>query len=163
MPVVTIDLDPAQQSEVEAGDPDSMTLPDGSTRPGVVSGVSRVATSQTSSSGSDSWSQGSSGSSQGSSDAMITVLVSLTHPEAAGILNQAPVTVTITTGHVADAPTVPVDALLAQSGASCAVELTGPGRHHLVKVTPGLFDDAAGRVQITGALTPGQQVVVPGI
>jgi Putative peptidoglycan binding domain len=162
-PVVTIDLDPGQQSQVKAGDPVSITLPNGSTTPGMISEVSRVATSPSSSSGSDSGSQGSSGSAQGSSDATINVLVSLTNPEAAGKLNQAPVTVTITTGHVADALTVPVDALLAQSGGGYAVEVTGPGPHHLVKVTPGLFDDAAGRVQITGALTPGQHVVVPGI
>jgi len=56
-----------------------------------------------------------------------------------------------------------VDALLAQTGGGYAVEVTGPGGHHLVKVTPGLFDDAAGTVQVTGNLAPGQRVVVPGI
>jgi hypothetical protein len=30
-----------------------------------------------------------------------------------------------------------------------------------VPVTPGIFDDADGLVQVTGALTPGQRVVVP--
>jgi len=30
-------------------------------------------------------------------------------------------------------------------------------------VTPGLFDDAAGQVQVTGNLASGQHVVVPGI
>jgi hypothetical protein len=91
------------------------------------------------------------------------VLVSLTHPKDAGTLNQAPVTVTITTASVPDALTVPVDALLAESGGAYAVEATGPGGHHLVRVTPGLFDDAAGLVQVSGNLTPGQHVVVPGI
>ena len=43
------------------------------------------------------------------------------------------------------------------------MELTGPGGHHLVDVTPGMFDDAAGLVQVSGNLTPGQHVVVPGI
>jgi hypothetical protein len=37
------------------------------------------------------------------------------------------------------------------------------GQHHLVTVTPGLFDDAAGLVQVTGDLVRGQKVVVPGI
>jgi hypothetical protein len=58
---------------------------------------------------------------------------------------------------------VPVNALLAQTGGGYAVEVTGPGGHHLVTVTSGLFDDAAGLVQVTGDLTPGQHVVVPGL
>jgi hypothetical protein len=36
----------------------------------------------------------------------------------------------------------------------------GDGAHHLVRVTPGLFDDAAGLVQVSGpGLTAGQRVV----
>jgi hypothetical protein len=165
-PVVTIDLDAAQQGEVKTGDPVSVTLPDGSITPGVVSQISRVASS--SSSGNSSAGGSSSNSSGGPPDgsagtaATITVLATLDHPKAAGRLNQAPVTVTITTGSVPGALTVPVDALLAQTG-GYAVEVTGPGRHHLVRVTPGLFDDAAGLVQVTGNLTPGQHVVVPGV
>ena len=130
--------------------------------------VSRAATvpssgtAGTGSSGSASGSGGDSGSGSGSSGATITVLASLTHPTAAGRLNSAPVNVTITTGRVASALTVPVTALLAQTGGGYAVEVTGPGRHHLVKVAPGLFDDAAGLVAVTGNLTPGQHVVVPG-
>jgi Putative peptidoglycan binding domain len=163
-PVVTIDLDAAQQSEVKAGDPVSITLPDGSITPGVVSQISRVASSS-SSSGSSSGGGSSSNSSDGSpgTGATITVLATMNHPKAAGRLNQAPVTVTITTGSVPGALTVPVDALLAQTGGRYAVEVTGPGGHHLVRVTPGLFDDAAGLVQVTGNLNPGQHVVVPGI
>ncbi len=162
-PVVTIALDAGQQSEVKTGDAVSITLPDGSITPGVISQVSRVATASSS-----SGSTGGAGSGNGSggstgTGATITVLATLKHPKAAGRLNQAPVTVTITTASVADALTVPVDALLAQTGGGYAVELTGPGGHHLVKVTPGLFDDAAGLVQVTGSLTPGQHVVVPGL
>jgi len=165
-PTVTIDLDPSLQSEVKDGDQVAITLPDGSITPGVVTQVGRVAS--TSSSGSSSSSSGQSGSSSnssasGSGAATITVLVALTHPKAAGKLNQAPVTVTITTGSVANALTVPVDALLAEAGGKYAVEVTGPGGHHLVAVIPGMFDDAAGQVQVSGNLTPGQHVVVPGI
>jgi hypothetical protein len=39
----------------------------------------------------------------------------------------------------------------------------GNGAHHLVSVRPGLFDDTAGMVQVSGtALAAGQLVVVPG-
>jgi hypothetical protein len=167
-PVVTIALDPAQQGEVKAGDPVGVMLPDGNVTPGVISQVSRTATVPSpgaggaGSSGSASGFGGGSGSGSGSSGATITVLASLTHPTAAGRLNSAPVNVTITTGRVASALTVPVTALLAQTGGGYAVEVTGPGGHHLVKVAPGLFDDAAGLVAVTGNLTPGQHVVVPG-
>jgi hypothetical protein len=169
-PVVTIQLDPAMQSEVKDGDPVSITLPDGRTTPGVVTQVGRVATSPSSSSSASGNSSGSAGSPGGSSNtsagglgATITVLASLTHPGAAGKLNQAAVTVTITTGSAPNALTVPVTALLAQTGGGYAVEVTGPGGHHLVRVTPGMFDDAAGLVQVSGNLTPGQHVVVPGL
>ena len=166
-PVVTVNLDASQQTEVNVGDKVSVTLPDGSVTPGVITQVSTVASS--SSSGNPASGNGN-GNSGGSGSATITVLVSLTNPKAAGNLNQAPVEVTITTGSVSNILVVPVDALLAQPGkgkgepgASYAVEVTGPGGHHLVTVTPGLFDDAAGLVQVTGNLTPGQQVVVPGL
>ena len=165
-PTVTIDLDPSLQSEVKDGDQVSITLPDGTITLGVVTQVGRVAS--TPSSGSSSSPNGQSGSSSnssasGSGTATITVLVALTHPKAAGKLNQAPVTVTITTGSVSNALTVPVDALLAEPGGKYAVEVAGPSGHHLVTVTPGMFDDAAGKVQVSGNLTPGQHVVVPGI
>jgi multidrug efflux pump subunit AcrA (membrane-fusion protein) len=91
------------------------------------------------------------------------VLVSLTDPKAAGGLDQAPVTVQITTGSARNALVVPVTALLAQPGGGYEVEqVTAGGHHHLVPVTPGIFDDASGLVQVTGtSLTVGDRVVVP--
>jgi hypothetical protein len=158
-PRVTIDLDAADQSEVHAGEAVSVTLPSGATTPGVVASVSNVATSSSSSGSSSS---GSSSSGSSGNAATVTVEVSLDHPKAAGSLNQAPVEVTITTGSVSNALVVPVDALLAQGSGGYAVEVIGAGgRHHLVAVTPGVFDDAAGLVQVTGILAPGQKVVVP--
>lgn len=161
-PVVTIDLDASLQGQVRAGDKVSITLPAGAVTPGVITQVSNVATSSSSSSSSGTGNGNGSGNGSGSG-ATITVLVSLVHPKAAGHLNQAPVEVTITTGSASNVLIVPVNALLAQPGAGYAVEVTGPGGHHLVRVTPGLFDDAAGTVQVTGKLTPGQHVVVPGL
>jgi hypothetical protein len=147
--VVTIPLDAAMQSEVTAGDKVTVTLPDGSSTPGTVSSVGRVA----------------SGS---GSNATIPVTVTLTDPGAAGTLDQAPVTVNITTASAKNALVVPVGALLAQSkgdgeaGGGYDVEVAGPGNtRRYVPVTTGIFDDAYGLVQVTGALTPGEQVVVP--
>jgi multidrug efflux pump subunit AcrA (membrane-fusion protein) len=160
-PVVTVEMDASLQAEVAAGNKVSITLPDGRVTPGVISRITAVAASSSSAGGgSSSSSSGNSGGSGG--PAMLTVVVSLTDPHAAGSLNQVPVEVTIITGSVRDVLIVPVDALLSETGGGYAVEVTGPGGHHLVSVTPGLFDDAAGTVQVTGNLSPGQHVVVPG-
>jgi hypothetical protein len=146
--VVTIALDAAQQSQVQAGNTVSITLPDQKTTRGVVSSVGKVATT-TSGSG-------------GSSTTTIAVEVRLADPKAAGVLDQAPVTVNITTATARGALAVPVAALLAQDPGGYAVEVVGPGKaRHRVPVSPGIFDDADGMVQVTGALAPGQRVVVP--
>jgi hypothetical protein len=150
--VVTISLDAAQQAEVTAGDKVTVTLPDGTATPGVVSWVGKVAASS-----------GGSGGNGGNGVATIPVTVTLDHPAVAGTLDQAPVTVNITTSSVRNALTVPVGALLAQSPGGYAVEVVGAANtRHLVPVLAGpVFDDADGLVQVTGALTPGERVVVP--
>ncbi len=140
--VVTIALDAAQQSQVKAGDTVIITLPSGRVTPGVVSSVGKVAT--------------------GGNNPTITVTVTLNHPKAAGALDQAPVTVSITTATAKNALVVPVNALLARASGGYAVEEVTAGRHHLVPVTLGLFDDAAGLVQVSGpGLAAGQRIVVP--
>jgi hypothetical protein len=149
--VVTIPLDVSQQSEVKAGNRVTVTLPDGTTTPGVVSSVGTVATT-------------TSGQGQNPTTT-IPVQVTLTDPKAAGTLDQAPVTVSITTeSSPGPVLAVPVTALVAQSPAGYAVEAVGPGNTwRWVTVTTGpIFDDADGLVQVTGDLTPGQRVVVPG-
>src|SRR5215831_2844152 len=92
--VVTIALDTAQQSEVKAGDKVMITLPTGRVTPGVVYSVGKIAT--------------------GGTSPKVSVIVALAHPRAAGALDQAPVTVSITTASVKDALVVPVAALLAR-------------------------------------------------
>jgi hypothetical protein len=147
--VVTIPLDASQQSEVKSGDAVTVSLPDGTTTPGVVSSVGTVATN-------------SAGSVSSGATATIPVFVTLSYPQAAGSLDQAPVTVNITTATVKNALVVPVGALLARSTGGYAVEVVGAGNaRRLVPVTVGLFDDADGLVQVTGVLTPGEHVVVP--
>jgi hypothetical protein len=144
--VVTVSLNVSQESEVKAGDAVTVTLPSGATTPGVISSVGTVA------------------SGSGNS-ATIPVYVTLTHPQAAGNLDQAPVTVQITTATVHSTLVVPVGALLAQSSGGYAVEVVGAGgTHHLVAVQVGIFDDADGLVQVSGTgLAAGQRVVVPSV
>jgi hypothetical protein len=147
---VAIKLDAAQQAQVKVGDPVTITLPDNSTTAGRVASVGKVASS-------------SSGSDSGSSTPTIDVSVRLLHQAAAGQLVQAPVSVSITTASVKDALVVPVNALLALAGGGYAIEVVdAAGVHHLVAVTLGLFDDAAGLVQVSGSgVKSGQRVVVP--
>ena len=141
--VVMIALSTSQESEVAVGDPVTVTLPDGAAALGTVSAVGAVAS-------------GAAG------DATIPVTVTLTRPSAAGTLDQAPVTVDITTATVKNALAVPVTALVARSPGGYVVEVVGPGNsRRWVPVTTGVFDDGSGLVQVTGALSPGQRVVVP--
>jgi hypothetical protein len=141
--VVTISLSTSMESEVKAGDAVTVTLPDGAATPGVVTSAGTVAS-------------GASGS------ATIPVYVKLTYPSAAGTLDQAPVTVNITTGSASNALVVEVGALLAQPSGGYAVEVVGAGNtRRLVPVAVGIFDDADGLVQVTGNLRPGERVVVP--
>jgi hypothetical protein len=148
--LVTVPLSTAQETEAAVGDPVTITLPDGASTPGKISSVGTVASGT-------------------ASNATIPVTVALTHPSVAGSLDQAPVTVYITTGS-SPGPVlaVPVAALLAQArgkgqaGGRYAVEVTGAGHtRRLVPVQVGIFDDNSGLVQVTGPLTPGQDVVVP--
>jgi hypothetical protein len=145
--VVTIPLSASDQSEIHPGDTVTVRLPDGSTTPGVVSSVGTVASTTTGPAGSPA--------------TTIPVQVTLTDPRAAGTLDQAPVTVNITTATARDVLVVPVGALLAQSSGGYDVEVVGAGNTRAyVPVTPGIFDDVDGLVQVTGALSAGQRVVV---
>jgi hypothetical protein len=144
--VVAIARNAAQQGEVKAGDKVTVALPSGTVTPGRVASVGMVATTS---------------GPAGNSTTTIPVQVRLTRPAAAGHLDQAPVTVNITTARVRNILTVPVTALLARPPARYVVELVGPGgRRRYVAVQPGIFDESSGLVQVTGALAPGQRVVV---
>jgi HlyD family secretion protein len=142
---VTVKLDASQQSEVKKGDQAQITLPDNRTTSGVVSRIGTVATSS------------------GSESATIPVYVTLNHPKDAGTLEQAPVQVQITTDGVKDALIVPVTALIGKAGGAYAVEVAAgdSGQTRIVPVTLGLFDNANGRVQVSGALSAHDRVVVP--
>lgn len=149
---VSVALDADLQSEAKAGDQVTITLPDGSTTPGTVTSVGKVATAPSNNSGG-----------AGSSTATVPVTIRPTDPTATGSLDQAPVLVAITERTVHNVLAVPVTALLALAGGGYAVEVANAdGTRHLVPVSPGLFDDAAGLVQVSGSgLSAGQHVVVP--
>ncbi len=141
---IVVNLSASEQSEVKVGDQVQITLPAGNATPGVVSGIGTVAS--------------------GGSNPTLPVSITLKHPKAAGTLDQAPVTVEITSASVKNALIVPVDSLLALSGGGYAVETVGAdGVHKLVAVSLGTFDDAAGTVQVTGDVSAGERIVVPNI
>jgi peptidoglycan hydrolase-like protein with peptidoglycan-binding domain len=150
---VAIQLDAAQQAEIKVGDPVTITLPDNRTTPGRVTYVGTVATEPSSDQGGG-----------GPSAPTIEVRVTPSDPSATGSLDQAPVDVSITTASVKDALVVPVAALLALAGGGYAVEeIESNGVHRLVAVELGIFDDADGLVQVSGAgVAAGQRIVVPG-
>jgi peptidoglycan hydrolase-like protein with peptidoglycan-binding domain len=138
---VRVNLDAAQQTSVRFGNRVRITLPDNRTTSGIVTSVGSVATA----------------------DRKIPVFIAPRSTKALGKLDQAPVQVQITTASVKHALVVPVDALLAVAGGGYSVEVVNAdGVHRLVPVTPGLFDDADGLVQVSGAgLSAGQRIVVP--
>jgi hypothetical protein len=163
---------PTELSDVGVGAHVSITLPDNKTTTGVVTSIGTTASDSSSGSGPGSTGSGSSSSGSSSGDsssssssapsATVNVDIRLDHPAAAGTLDQAPITVSITTSTVNNVLAVPTDALISEPS-GYGVEVAGPhGTRHIVPVLLGLFDDATGLVQVTGqGLAAGQQVVVP--
>jgi hypothetical protein len=141
---VTVVLNASQQSDVAVGDPVTISLPNGKTTSGVVSSVGKVAT-------------------KGDEKTTIDVYIAPSMPKETGQLDQAPVQVAIVSDTVKDVLSVPVNALLALAGGGYAVEVVeAGGAHRLIAVKTGLFDNSAGKVEVSGdGLTVGQNVVVP--
>jgi hypothetical protein len=160
-PQVAIALQASEQSSVKVGDPVTITLPGNATTPGVVSSVGSVAKAPSTKGGEGGG--GGGGNENGEEGgATIEVDVALRDPRASGHLDEAPVSVSITTARVQGALAVPVDALLALAGGGYAVEVVAGRVHRLEAVTLGLFDDAEGLVQVSGGgVAQGQRVVVP--
>jgi hypothetical protein len=163
VPVVIAAVPVGQEYLVKAGDAVTVTLPDGvSTTPGVVTSVSSVASAATGNGGSppdgSSATQGPGGGGSGQDTVQMTVR--LTHPDAGGRLDQAPVSVNIISAQVRDVLAVPVSALVALAGGGYAVDVVQGGAAHLVAVRTGLF--AQTLVQVSGpGLTAGLRVQVP--
>jgi multidrug efflux system membrane fusion protein len=150
-PIVRVALDTALQSQVSAGDPVTVTLPDGRTVDGHVSEIATVATQPSGG--------GSEGGQGGDASPSIAIEVSLDDPAAVGRLDEAPVSVNITTATARDVLVVPVAALVLTQDGSYAVQVADAGRLRYVTVELGLF--AGGQVEVSGPeLAEGQRVVV---
>jgi hypothetical protein len=146
---VVVNLDASQQSSIKVGDQVTINLPNSKTTPGTVASVGTVATTP---------------SGQGGGTPTIEVDITPTDQAATGTLDAAPVSVLITTASAPNVLAVPVTALLGTADGGYELEVvTSTGRHQMIPVTVGLFDDADGLVQVSGAgLQAGQQVVVAG-
>jgi peptidoglycan hydrolase-like protein with peptidoglycan-binding domain len=149
--VVRVALGAGRQSSVHVGDPVKVTVP-GLSAPvdGTVREVGTVATAP---------SQGPAGAGQ---EATVPMVVTVTLPAGAPALDQAPVQVAITGAQRRNVLVVPVTALLAGASGGYQVAVVDSAGRHLVTVQPGLFDEAAGTVEITGdGLAEGTHVEVP--
>jgi peptidoglycan hydrolase-like protein with peptidoglycan-binding domain len=138
--VVSVPVPASQSYLIHVADAVTVTLPSGNLTPGTVEAISTAANLPTSP---------GNGSQPGPTQATIPVLVSLADPASVTNLDQAPVTVNITSQAVKNVLAVPVTALVALAGGGYGVyTITGETRT-LVAVTPGLF--ATTLVQVTSA------------
>lgn len=139
--VVTAALSADQFTSLHRGDHVKVTLPDGTTAPGRVTTVGTTVTDP------DTGGAGDTAPTR-------TVTVTLDRADAADGVDSAPVHVLFTGTTKKDVLVVPVGALVALSGGGYAVQRPDGS---FVRVTTGLF--AQGRVEITGPVAAGQQVV----
>ena len=147
---VQVDLEASRQGEVKQGDRARITLPGNTSARGKVERLGRVARSA--------------GKDADAGNATIPAYISLDEPRKARGLDKAPVQVDVTTKGVTSALSVPVTALVGNSGGGFAVEVVRDGgQRELVAVGLGLFDTTAGRVEVEGELDEGHQVVVPSL
>ena len=93
----------------------------------------------------------------------VPVTITLPRPPAGlADLEQAPVQVEITTAQRTGVLMVPVTALMARPGGGYQVRVLQGNAARLLEVRPGLYDDGAGTVEVTGAgLSEGMTVEVP--
>jgi hypothetical protein len=161
--VVIAEVPVSQEYLVKTGDSVTVTLPDGvTTTPGVVTSVASVASGDNSGAAPEPPPGAGSGSGPASATGQDTVQITvrLTRPDAAGDLDQAPVSVNIVSAQARDVLAVPVSALVALAGGGYAVDVVQGTAVRLVAVQTGLF--AQTLVQVSGAgLTAGLRVQVP--
>ncbi|WP_262286673.1 peptidoglycan-binding protein [Micromonospora sp. MA102] len=148
---VIAQLDTGQRSTVHVGDQVEVTLPDAEPIRGRVTAIGEVATAPSAEAGD--------GPQQPANPDMATVplTIAVRLPRGSG-LDQAPVTVDITTGTRPNVLLMPIAALLARPGGGYQVRLSGGSA---VQVEPGRYDESTGQVEVVSGLTAGQTVEVP--
>lgn len=155
--VITAPVSAERQALLHVNDAVLVTLPGTPEVPGKVTKIGRVAATPAADAQSQDGSPSNPGSNSNAATIMVTIAVTL--PAGGPDLDQTPVLVSITTATHPDVLLVPISALLARPGGGYQVRLSDGS---YLQVEPGLFDEAAGKVEVTGAgLTEGQQVQVP--
>jgi peptidoglycan hydrolase-like protein with peptidoglycan-binding domain len=147
--VVTVALDVADQQLVRTGLAATVTLPDDSTVPGVLSTVGTVATKTVTGSGPSQ-----------TSTTTIDVTVTIADQAKLGTLDEAPVDVTLVSDRRENVLAVPVGALVAlHEGGYGVLVVDGTGTRYM-PVTTGMFAD--GKVEVSGdGIAEGMTVGVP--
>jgi peptidoglycan hydrolase-like protein with peptidoglycan-binding domain len=145
--VVTAQVTTDQRYLVRAGDRVQVSLPGARPVAGRVTRIARMASAPAGP----------------GAQPMVPVTVALPRSATASAeLDQAPVQVAITVAARHRVLLVPVTALLARTGGGYQVRVRDAGGGRLVQVQPGLYDDSAGTVEVSGAgLHEGMAVEVP--
>jgi peptidoglycan hydrolase-like protein with peptidoglycan-binding domain len=150
---VTVDLPVTQQDLAKIGRKVQVELPGGRSSGGKITAIGAEATSDTDA-------EGPANVGAPTDTATVPVYLTLTKPSAAGRLVGAPVTVGFTGQTRENVLAVPVNALLAKSDGTYAVEVVNGSAHRLVPVELGIFAD--GQVEVSGdGLEAGMRVEVP--
>ncbi|MFI6287070.1 efflux RND transporter periplasmic adaptor subunit [Streptomyces sp. NPDC051018] len=150
---ILVDMPVGQQELAVVGAAVRIQLPGGKSATGKVSSVGKVAT------GGDDGDEQQPGA--GTETATLPVVITLDRAADAGRFDKAPVTVGFTSGVRKNVLAVPVSALVAMPDGSYAVRVVAAdGTARRVPVELGVFAD--GKVEVTGALTAGTTVEVPG-
>jgi hypothetical protein len=155
--IVQLQVKANQQQLARVGERAPVTLPDGSTVQGTITGVGTVASESGEGEHGSGNGRGSESANGNGENATIPVTLSLDRPVAR--LDKAPVSVQLVKAITRDVLTVPAAALIAAGGGYAIQAVEGAQRIDLA-VTPGMF--ANGYVQVEGAgVHEGLTVLVP--
>lgn len=160
-PAITARVSPVEIPRVRVGDPVIVTLPDGATRRGKITGRDAVAVSASDSGNGSGDGPPDSGGSGGANEATVPVRIKVTGT-IRGFLDQAEVQIAIIEQSHKEVLAVPTTALRALPGGKYEVIVVDGTASRHVPVETGLFDESAGLAEVEGkGLSEGQKVEVP--